>query len=133
MVIMKQKQVKGVTNHVTSFGDSMNKPKKPNFYPMHNFMKVVYYRGVYIVQSDNTKITSLQILWGGGGAYYKYYFIFYIDLYQGKNKSNIYIHPSLIVLTNTQKSVANEILKSGIDNDEHGSRHLFIENRYDAP
>ena len=66
MVIMKQKQVKIVTNHVTSFVDSMNKPKKTNFDTMNNLMKVVYYRGVYIVQSDNTKRIIIQIPWEGG-------------------------------------------------------------------
>ena len=65
----------------------------------------------------------------GGGVvfdYSKYIFIFHIDVYQVKNKANIDIRPSIIVLTTIQKAVANEILKSGIDNDEHGPNHIFM-------
>ena len=61
------------------------------------------------------------------------YFIYHLDVYQGKNKANIDIHPSVKHLPTTQKAVANSILKSGIDNDEHGCRYLFMDNRYAAP
>ena len=48
------------------------------------------------------------------------YFIYQLDVYQGKNKSNINIHPSVKHLPTTQKAVTNLILKSGNDNDEYG-------------
>ena len=61
------------------------------------------------------------------------YFIYHLDVYQGKNKANIDIHPIVRHLPTTQKAVANSILKSGIDNDEYGCRYLFMDNRYAAP
>ena len=61
------------------------------------------------------------------------YFICHLDVYQGKNKVNIDIHPSVKYLPTTQKAVANSILKSGIDNDEYGYIYLFMDNRYAAP
>ena len=63
----------------------------------------------------------------------KYYFIYHLDVYQGKNKANIDIHKSVRKLPTTQKAVANAILKSGIANDPDGSRHIFMDNRYAAP
>ena len=54
-------------------------------------------------------------------------------MYQGKNTENIKIHPSLHNLTTTQKYVANTIIKSGIENYTHGSRNIFIDNRYVSP
>ena len=56
-----------------------------------------------------------------------------LDVYQGKNKANIDIHPSVKHLPTTQKAVANAILKSQIDNDKDGCRYLFMDNRYAAP
>ena len=61
------------------------------------------------------------------------YFIYHLDVYQGKNKANIDIHPSVKHLPTTQKAVANAILKSQIDNDTDGCRYLFMDNRYAAP
>ena len=63
----------------------------------------------------------------------KHYFIYHLDVYQGKNKANIDIHPSVRNLPTTQKAVANAIIKSGISNDSDGSRHIFMDNRYAAP
>ena len=60
----------------------------------------------------------------------KYYFVYYIDVYQGNNKANIYIHPSLHNLTTTHKYVANDIIKSEITNDPHEYIHIYMENRY---
>ncbi len=54
-------------------------------------------------------------------------------MYQGKNRANTDIHPSVRQLPTTQKAVANAILKSQIDNDKDGCRYLFMDNRYAAP
>ena len=61
------------------------------------------------------------------------YFIYHLDVYQGKNTANIDIHPSVRRLPTTQKAVANAILKSKINNDKDGCRYLFMDNRYAAP
>ena len=58
----------------------------------------------------------------------KYDFIHHIDVYEGKNIANIVIHPSLHNLLTTQKTVANDITKIGIENDPHGYRHLYMYN-----
>ena len=63
----------------------------------------------------------------------KHYFIYHLDVYQGKNKANVDIHPSVRHLPTTQKAVANAILKSKINNDRDGCRYLFMDNRYAAP
>ena len=60
----------------------------------------------------------------------KYYFIYNIDMYKGKNKSNIDINPYLHKPPTTQKYVYNVRLKIGIANDNDGSRHLYIDNLY---
>lgn len=62
-----------------------------------------------------------------------YYFIYHLDVYQGKNTNNIDIHKDAAKLPTTQKAVANAILKSEINNDPNGSRHIFMDNRYTAP
>ena len=54
-------------------------------------------------------------------------------MYQGKNTENIDIHPPLHNLPNTQKSIANAIINSGISNDPLVSRHIYIDNLYAAP
>ena len=61
------------------------------------------------------------------------YFIYHLDVYQGKNKSNIDIDQSISKLPTTQKAVANAIVKSGIANDTDGCRYIFLDNRYAAP
>ena len=58
----------------------------------------------------------------------KYYFVYHFDVFQGKNTENIYIHPSLHNLLTTQKAVADDLIKSVITNNPHGSRHLYMEN-----
>ena len=40
----------------------------------------------------------------------KYYFIYHLDVYQGKNKSNVDVHHEARRLPTTQKVVANAIL-----------------------
>ena len=59
--------------------------------------------------------------------------MYHLGVYQGKNRANIDIHPSVQALPTTQKAVANAILKADIDNDNHGCRFLFMDNRYAAP
>ena len=61
------------------------------------------------------------------------YFIYDLDVYQGKNKANFDIRPSVRHLPTTQKAVANAILKSQIANDLDGCWYLFMDNRYTAP
>ena len=61
------------------------------------------------------------------------YFIYHLDVYQGKNKSNIDIDNSLLHFPTTQKAVANAIVKSGIANDPNGCRYIFMDNRYACP
>ena len=61
------------------------------------------------------------------------YFIYHLDVYQGKNKENVDIHFSVRSLPTTQKAVPNSILKSGINNDKDGCRYLYMDNRYAAP
>ena len=62
-----------------------------------------------------------------------YYNVFHLDVYQGSNKANIDIHPTLHKLPTTKKVVANAILKNRIDNDPNGSRRLYMDNRYASP
>lgn len=62
-----------------------------------------------------------------------FYFIYHLDVYQGKNINNIDVHEQAAKLPTTQKAVANAILKSEINNDPNGSRHIFMDNRYTAP
>ena len=54
-------------------------------------------------------------------------------MYQGKNRANIDVSPTLHRLPTTQKAVANAIVKSQIANDRDGSRHIFMDNRHEAP
>ena len=61
------------------------------------------------------------------------YFIYHIDVYQGKNKANVDIDSVLKSLPTTQKAVANAIVQSGNANNTDGSRHIFMDNRYACP
>eukprot|EP00957_Ditylum_brightwellii_P150015 11424694-Ditylum_brightwellii.AAC.1 len=63
----------------------------------------------------------------------KYLFIYYLDVYQGKNKNNIEFHPDVINLPVTQKAVRNAILQSGIVNDSNGMQHFFFDSKCAAP
>ena len=63
----------------------------------------------------------------------QHYFIFYFDVYQGKNKANTDTAPMIANLPTTQKAVANAIIKSGINNDAHGCRYMFMDNQYATP
>eukprot|EP00957_Ditylum_brightwellii_P081514 6201660-Ditylum_brightwellii.AAC.1 len=61
------------------------------------------------------------------------YFIYHLDSYQGKNKANIDIDPTIKRLPTTQKDIANTILKSDIANDPNGRRFLYMVNCNAAP
>ena len=61
-----------------------------------------------------------------------HFFIYHLEVHQGKNKANIYISPTLNRLPTTQKAVDNAIVKSQISNDKDGSRHAFVDNRHVA-
>eukprot|EP00957_Ditylum_brightwellii_P077357 5878157-Ditylum_brightwellii.AAC.1 len=50
----------------------------------------------------------------------KNYFIYHLYCYQGENKANIDIDPTIRRLPTTQKAAANYILKSDIANDPNG-------------
>ena len=63
----------------------------------------------------------------------KHYYIYHLDVYQGKNKANIDIHHLVRDLPTTQKAVVNVILKSGINNDINECRYICMDNRYAAP
>ena len=63
----------------------------------------------------------------------RYYFIYHLDVYQGKNKANIDIDSVVMHLPTTQKAVANAIVKSGIANCVDGCRYMFLDNRYACP
>jgi len=44
--------------------------------------------------------------------------------------NNIDVHKNVAKLPTTQKAVANAIVKSEINNDPNGSRHIFMDNWY---
>ena len=52
---------------------------------------------------------------------------------QGNNTASIDICPSVHNLPATHKYVSNAIINSGIVNNSHGYRHLYIDNRYAVP
>ena len=53
-------------------------------------------------------------------------------MYQGKNLEIIGIPEEIKSLSSMQKTVANAVMQSGIGNDPHGMRLLFMDNRYTA-
>lgn len=62
--------------------------------------------------------------------------IYHIDVYQGRNASNVGIHPPCINLPTTMKAVVNAIVKSEIhkgSNDVNGYRVVSLDNRYQCP
>ena len=60
------------------------------------------------------------------------YFIYHLEVYQGKNAKNISIPVEIQDMPTTQKAVMNAIITSGIDKDTNGHRRLFMDNRYSA-
>ena len=63
----------------------------------------------------------------------KFYFIYHLDVYQGRNKANIEINHLVKNLPTTQKKVTNAIRKAGINNNIDECRYIFMYNRYAAP
>jgi len=64
----------------------------------------------------------------------KYYFIYHMDVHQGKNKHNSYIHKHAADLPTTQKAVMNSIFKTDLSTpDPLGYRHLASDNRCNCP
>ena len=61
------------------------------------------------------------------------YFIYHLDVYQGKNDAEVEIHNDAKGLPTTQKAVINAICSSGLSNDPEGYRELFADNRYMCP
>ena len=51
-------------------------------------------------------------------------------MYQGKNGTNLGIHPDVQYLPITQKIVANAIICSMVNNDPFGYCDFFTNNRY---
>jgi hypothetical protein len=63
-------------------------------------------------------------------------FIQHMDVYQGKNASNVGIDPECMHLPTTMKAVLNAIVKSGLgkgSNDVNGYRVVSLDNRYQCP
>ena len=60
------------------------------------------------------------------------FFIMHLDVYQGKNASNIGIPPEIRTMPTFQKAVVNSIIQSRIGNDPDGKRMLFMDNRYSS-
>ena len=64
----------------------------------------------------------------------KHYFIYHMDVYQGKNKHNACIHPHAADLPTTQKAVMNSVFKTDLSTpDPLGCRHLASDNRCNCP
>jgi len=63
----------------------------------------------------------------------KYYFIYHVDVYQGKNNHNAYIDKVAAELPTTQKTVINTIRKTGLDMvAPEGYRYLASDNKYNC-
>ena len=60
------------------------------------------------------------------------YFIYHLDVYQGKNAANIGIPAEIQDMPTTQKAVVNAMIQSGISKDVNGMRRLFTDSRYTA-
>ena len=66
----------------------------------------------------------------------KTYIIYHIDVYQGKNASNVYIEPCCMNLPTTMKAVANAVHHSEVhkgSNMVNGFRTISLDNRYQCP
>jgi uncharacterized protein YqkB len=66
----------------------------------------------------------------------KSYLIYHIDVYQGKNATNVSIHPLAVNLPTTMKAVVNAVLSSEVNkgsNDTNGYRVVSLDNRYQCP
>ena len=63
----------------------------------------------------------------------KGYHILHLDVYQGKNQSNIGIASHLTDLPTTQKAVVNACQHLGFHKESAGMRHISMDNRYQCP
>jgi len=64
----------------------------------------------------------------------KHHFIYHMDVCQGKNKHNAYIHKRAADLPATQKAVVNALFKTDLSTpDPLGYRHLASDNRCTCP
>jgi Transposase IS4 len=61
------------------------------------------------------------------------YYIHHMDVYQGKNASNVGINRSVRSLPTTQKAVMNAMLSTGMHHETQGARHISLDNRYQCP
>jgi hypothetical protein len=64
------------------------------------------------------------------------YIIYHIDVYQGRNASNIGIEPYAINLPTTMKAFVNAVARSDISNGSNatnGYRIISLDNRYQCP
>jgi Transposase IS4 len=62
----------------------------------------------------------------------KSYAILHLDVYQGRNATNVGIKPYLHDLPTTQKATMNAVI-SALGVEERGARHVSIDNRYQCP
>ncbi|CAB9531382.1 unknown protein [Seminavis robusta] len=60
------------------------------------------------------------------------YAIFHIDVYQGRNATNVGIEECIQDLPTTQKAVMNAVMCT-FGNDGQGARHIAMDNRYMCP
>ena len=60
----------------------------------------------------------------------KYYFVWHIDMYQGKNAWNIDIYHREKKIPTMTNAVINVVLDSNISNYHYGERKLLLDNRY---
>ena len=62
-----------------------------------------------------------------------YNFIYFIDVYQGKNATNAHIVEEAWNLPTTQKAVVNAIVTTGLSTDPHDMREIHMDNSYSTP
>ena len=64
------------------------------------------------------------------------YLVHHLDVYQGKNASNVSIDKSCWNLPTTMKAVVNAVIKTNLkegSNDSTGYRVISLDNRYQCP
>ena len=63
----------------------------------------------------------------------KYFFVYHLDPYQGKNSQDINVHERCKDFPTTQKVVLNSIISSDLRCSTEGTRVVAMDNRYGAP
>ena len=61
------------------------------------------------------------------------YFLHHVDVYQGKNASEVNIHKDVHGVPTTQKVVLNAVLQTKMHECVDGARHITMDNRYQCP